>query len=132
MKKPGIINFLLVSLFFFSVFVASCKDTSTAPNPDTVTYPATNLSYSQHIQPILNYYCTAKGCHNGTDIAAGINLTSYLGAFAVVIPKYPNNSPLVLVIKGLEPSHAPYNTVPLSQKEITAITTWVTEGAKNN
>jgi len=132
MKKPYIINYLLAVLFFFSVFIASCKDTSTAPNPDTIDYPASNISYSKYIQPILNYYCTAKGCHNGSDLAGGINLTSYLGAFSELIPKYPNNSPLILVIKGLNPSHVPYNTVPLNQKEITAITTWVTEGAKNN
>jgi hypothetical protein len=132
MKKLYITNILLAFVFFFLVFIASCKDTSTAPNPDNATYPPTNLSYSNNIQGILNHYCTAKGCHNSTDHGGGIDLTSYLGTFSQVIPKYPNNSPLILVIKGLEPNHFNYNTVPLKQNEITAITTWVTEGAKNN
>jgi hypothetical protein len=132
MKKKNVITILLVLIFIVSVFIASCKDTSTAPNPDTITYPTSNISYSQYIQPILNYYCTAKGCHNSTDLGGGIDLTSYLGAWKEVVPKYPNNSPLILVIKGLEPNHVSNNTVPLTKSEITAITTWVTEGAKNN
>jgi len=132
MKKLDIINILLASAFFFLVFIASCKDTSTAPNPGTIDYPASKISYSQYVQPILNYNCTAKGCHNPTDLGGGIDLTSYLGTFSQVIPKYPKNSPLILVITGLEPNHVNNNTIPLNQKEITAITTWVTEGAKNN
>ena len=131
MKKPVIINFLLASLFFFSIFIASCKDTSTAPNPDTINYPASKISYSKYVQPILNYYCTAKGCHNGLDLAGGISLTSYLGAWGQVVAFKPSLSPLVQVIKG-DPNHSVGNTVPLTPKEITAITTWVTEGAQNN
>jgi len=132
MKKNSLINISLTFLFLSSVFIASCKDTSTAPNPDTVTYPTSKVSYQQYIQPIFNFYCTAKGCHNGTDLAGGIDLTSYPGAFSQVIPKYPNNSNLVQVIKGLNTKHVPYNTIPLKQNEITAITTWVSEGAKDN
>jgi hypothetical protein len=132
MKKLCIINILLIALFILPVFISSCKDTSTAPNPDTINYPASNISYNQYIQPIFNYHCNSKGCHNSSDMGGGLDLTSYLGAFSKVIPKYPSNSTLVQVIKGLDPNHVPYNTVPLNQKEITAITTWVTEGAKNN
>jgi hypothetical protein len=131
MKKLCIINILLIALFILPVFISSCKDTSTAPNPDTINYPASNISYSKYVQPILNYSCTAKGCHNGIDLAGGISLTSYLGAWGQVVAFKPSVSPLVQVIKG-DPNHIVGNLVPLNQKEITAITTWVTEGAKNN
>ena len=131
MKKLCIINILLIVLFILPVFISSCKDTSTAPNPVNINYPTSNISYSQYIQPILNYHCTAKGCHNDIDMGGGFSLTSYLEAWSKVSPGHPEVSPLVLVAKG-DPNHPVFNSVPLNQKEIAAVTTWVKEGAKNN
>ncbi len=128
----NVINILLVLIFVVPLIVSACKDTG----PGITNIPASNVSYSQHIQPVFNIYCLASGCHNDQDRAGNLSLTSWSGTTAdylVVAPGYPQNSKLVWRIEGTSGNlMPPLGYAPLSKNQIDGIKTWIKEGAKNN
>ena len=131
------------SLLLFSIFLSfvlaiafGCDDTVSNSGQDI---PTSNVSYSKYIQPIFNLKCTSSGCHDDQTRAGDLSLTSYGNATAdelIVVPYHPENSILVWAIEGesgygpMPPVGAP--VLPLSQKEIQGIKTWIKEGAKSN
>ncbi len=132
------LNFLL-SVIFLSIvfaFLLSCDDTVTNNGEDI---PSSNVSYSRYIQPIFNLKCASSGCHDDQTRAGNLSLTSYANATAdelIIVPYHPENSILVWAIEGtagygpMPPLGAA--VLPLSQKEIQGIKTWIKEGAKSN
>jgi hypothetical protein len=97
----------------------------------------TELKFSQDIAPILVANCT--GCHSGTGQGAKrgkLELTSFekllkgSAAHAVIVPGKPEESSLVLRIKGEETPRMPQggNRV-LSDDAISKIERWVKAGA---
>jgi len=123
--------FPLLLLFFY----AGCDDTTT--NIDNNVIPDSNVSYSQHIQPIFNAKCV--NCHGVGDTEAGLDLTTWAGTTAdpsVVFPGVPGNSKLVWSIEGnpavspMPPIDSPYPA--LTQNQVNGVKKWIEEGAKNN
>jgi hypothetical protein len=97
----------------------------------------TELKFSQDIAPILVANCT--GCHSGTgqglkrgklDLTSFEKLLKGSTAHAVVVPGKPDESSLVLRIKGEETPRMPQgaNRV-LSDEAISKIERWVKAGA---
>lgn len=128
-------NFLIAALFLL-IFIYGCDDSI---NPIYQDIPASNVSYSRHIQPIFNLKCTNSGCHDDQSRAANLSLTSYANTTAdlqIVVPYYPENSILVWAIEGrsasgfMPPPTAP--VAPLTNNQINGIKTWIKEGAKAN
>lgn len=123
--------FLLLLLFFS----AGCDDTTT--NIDNEVIPDSNVSYSQHIQPIFNAKCI--NCHGAGTIESGLDLTTWAGTTAdpsIVFPGEPENSKLVWSIEG-NPAVSPMPPIgtsyrPLTDNQIRGVKTWIAEGAKPN
>jgi len=129
MKK--IIALILLLLY------SGCDDSST--NIDDKEIPASNVSYSQHIQPVFNVKCV--NCHGVGTTEAGLDLTTWSGTIAdpsIVVPNEPDNSKLVWTIDippksgfpQMPPVGSPYR--PLTENQIRGVRTWIAEGALNN
>ena len=128
-------NFLaVVLLFLLSItLLTNCDDTVSSD----IEIPNSNVSYSKSIQPILNLKCATSGCHSSADNAGGYSMQSWSGTSTIpyVLEGDPDNSKLYLVISGKIPPIMPPITstkVPLTEREVTGIKTWISEGAKNN
>jgi len=127
-------NIFFAAAFFAILFVVGCDDTSL----NTIEIPPSNISYSQHIQPILNVKCAVTGCHDAATSAGGYNMSDWSGTVTIpfVIPNDPNNSLTVMTVTGQGglPIMPPVNAsiLPMTDTEITGLKTWIKEGAKNN
>jgi len=127
-------NIFFAATFFAILFVVGCDDTSLNP----IVIPASNVSYSQHIQPVLNVKCAVTGCHDAANSAGGYNMSDWSGTVTIpfVIPNDPNNSLTVMTVTGQGglPIMPPVNAsiLPMTDTEITGLKTWIKEGAKNN
>jgi hypothetical protein len=111
----------------------------------------------QQVQPLLSDIqakiftpkCATPACHvpNGTgpmSLQTGVSYTTLVGpgGTGVASPVYAprlranpgnaNNSVLYLKVAGTLGSRMPLNQQPLSAAEISAIQTWINNGAQNN
>lgn len=130
MKKKTFL--LVITLLLLSI--SSCDDQINIPSDEDI--PDSNISYSQHIQPIFNVRCATAGCHDDQTKAAGLSLTTYQNTTASYVFVYPGNPDASLLVLSVEGRSTypmpPPGRPPLTQKQIKAIRTWVKEGAKNN
>lgn len=94
-------------------------------SPDTVYFTNTIL-------PLLNSNCAMSGCHNGlgNEDASQYTLNTYSGIMAIVKAGNPSSSKLVSVISN--GSMPPKGYTPITAAQLTAIKTWITQGALNN
>ncbi len=128
--------FTLYTIISISVilFISGCDDTSLT----NINIPTSNVSYAQHVQPILNVKCAVTGCHDAATSAGAYNMEDYTNTVKIpfIIPKDPNNSLMVLTVTGQGglPLMPPINAsiLPMTDIEITGLKTWIKEGAKDN
>ena len=121
------------------VFWSSCKDTVTGSTPDVV-FPATHVSYSQHVDLLFAEACAYSGCHAGSSPAKNLNLErpSYTNLMnfntpILVHPGDTTTSPLLMYLDGrLSPPMPPVNRPKLTANQIRGMKQWVLEGAPNN
>lgn len=99
----------------------SCGDTSTVGECDT-----TDISYSVHIQPVLNTYCV--GCHKGANPSGGVSLDSHVGVAQVAASGKLLGS--IYHLDGFVPM--PQNGDPLSACTIAQVKAWVDSGTPDN
>ena len=134
--KKYISIFLIVFAFIAVLTVSACKDTTTADSLDSITIPASNVSFNKYIQPVLTIKCANAGCHDDQTAAGSLSLTTYANVtsdYLVVAPGYPQNSKLVWRIEGTSGNiMPPLGRWPLTKNQIDGIKTWIKEGAKNN
>jgi hypothetical protein len=99
------------------------------------TPPARAASFSKDVLPILKSSCVK--CHGGKETKAKLDLSSYAAAKKGgksgpgFVEGDPNSSLLVTSISGDKPD-MPKKAAPLSKAQVTLISTWIKEGAKNN
>lgn len=132
LKKFSLINFFLCILI---LIFSSCDDTTTNSEIDKKEIPSSNVSFSQHIYPVLNIKCNNAGCHDDQTRAGGISLTTWSNVVAdptVVFPGEPQNSRLVWSIEGISYPMPPVGYPTLTKNQIEGIKKWIEEGAKNN
>lgn len=131
-------NRILITFSFITslMILNNCDDTINQEDLDSITIPSSNVSFNQYIQPVLNARCNNAGCHNSTDRAGGLSLSSHAEAtsdFLVVAPGLPDNSKLIWSIEGRSAyPMPPIGYRPLTKNQIAGIRTWIKEGAKNN
>ncbi len=136
----SIFGTLILALLVLSLNI-SCKDED-ANNPADVVFPATNVSYGQHVQPLFNRACAFSGCHGpDTFLDRGYSLDSYQNltpgaAHELVIPGNPENSKLIWSVEGINGydglRRMPRNLSPLNDNQIQGLRRWIAEGARNN
>ncbi len=134
MQARRIIQIIMVIGFVLPfLIVFGCED-STGPGSDIV-FPDTDVSYSQHVQPLFDQTCALSGCHNDATRAGDLSLTSYHNLTQrpnIVVPGDPNSSLLYLRITGQIGQQMPLNRPPLTQNQQEGIRTWIVEGADFN
>jgi len=97
--------------------------------------PLRAVSFSKDVLPILKTSC--QKCHGGKDGKGGVDLSTYAAmkkggkSGPVFVEGDPDKSPLVTSISGDKPE-MPKKAAPLTKVQVTTISTWVKEGAKNN
>lgn len=127
-----------VILYILLAFFLSCSGDKTAPDQPGQQFPESELSYTLDIRPIFLRDCASFGaCHQSASRAGGLDLATDLPDFMgnsglAVIPTYPEQSNLFNVLLGPVPLVArqmPPEPPFLTENEITAIRTWIQEGA---
>jgi hypothetical protein len=130
MKK--IIFFL--PILFFIILNFGCKD-SLGDSGGNVDFPVSNVSYSQHVQPLFNYKCTYSSCHGVETTSSRLVLASYYDATkypGIIVPKLPDNSILIQRLDGRLQPRMPLSRDTLSRNNYNGLRTWIKEGALNN
>ncbi len=142
-------NFVLLIFFvIIDILFLSCQHEIQFPktsggggvNDTTVTPPTVapsscsidTIYFANTILPLLTSNCAMSGCHNGISggDAGEYTLNTYSGILAIVRPGNPVNSKLVEVISnGTMP---PGGRTPISSSQLSAIETWISQGALNN
>lgn len=118
MKKAVIVLFV----FSLAIIIYACRRDKYIPN----------VCFKENIQPIFISKCANPGCHNPTDRAEGLDLTTYEGALAAVNPGKSLTSKIWLRIRGNNPSMPPKTHKPLTEKEQDYIKYWIDFGAENS
>lgn len=125
------------------MIIAGCSKDSGIQGPEgspsDVVFPASNVSYAQHVQVLFNQTCALVGCHSQAEPGDQLRLDTYenlrfgVRGIPVVIPGDAQNSRLVMKIEGrADGARMPLNRNPLNQNQITGIRTWINEGAQRN
>jgi len=99
----------------------------------TKAAPATNISYSKDVQPILDSRCGK--CHMGEYVSEDLHMDTYESLMEgsengpVIIPGNADDSLLVQkLVEGKMPKRGP----KLTPVQIQIITDWIDAGALNN
>ena len=132
MKNYNFINTFLI-IVVSAVLLYSCDDT----NPADIQIPSENISFNNHVQPLLNLKCNYSGCHDDGSRAGGISLTTWTNVTndpTLVFPFEPESSRLIWSIQNRPGAELmpPLGYHPLIKREIDGIYKWIEEGAKNN
>lgn len=138
MGKKSWVLILVSVVGIAAVFVACGGGVSTAP----ITVVKTDdgkVSFSGTIQPILQANC--QYCHDAGSKRSTLNLMTYEGVMKggdmgpAVVPGDPDGSQLVGSVEKTKTPNMPPNLKrfpPLTKDRITAIRSWISEGAENN
>lgn len=116
--------------------IFSCDDTITNQDVDNRIIPDANVSFSQHIYPVLQVKCFS--CHGNGVYEAGLDLTlrSRFVDGRIVVPGDTLTS--ILVWRIDRPPRAGFNPMPpefmpqLTPNQIRGIKIWIAEGALDN
>ena len=93
-------------------------------NGTTNTCDTTNVSYTTTIQPLIASSCVLSGCHDGSTRSAH-NFSTYTQLIV-------DTSTLVSYVDGTNSDRMPKNGAPLTTCNISKISAWIKQGAKNN
>ena len=126
-------------IFFVIILFTSCDDTLTVQDIDAKDIPTSNVSFSEHIYPVLQVKCAFSGCHSSINPSYGLDLSTWSGLTAdpnVVFPGEPDLSRLIWAIEGNRPPIQPMPPIgysrPVTADQIEGFRTWIDEGALNN
>lgn len=133
----AITSFTLFFLFITVMLYSGCKDSITGGELDNKPIPASNVSYADNIQQVLNLKCASSGCHDDITRAGNYSLTTYTSTTnpEFLFKGHPESSKIVYAI---DPQYANVQPMPplgyaqLTQAQITGIEKWIEEGAKDN
>ena len=99
------------------------------------TAQAASVSFQVDVTPVLERHCFK--CHHGNEAEAGLDLTTHAGilhggdyAGPVVIPGAPEQSPMVLHIRGIYRPKMPKDAGELTESDLHTIRMWISCGAK--
>lgn len=117
---------------------SGCKDEFGSGDLEPIIFPASEVSYYKHVEPLLQQQCAFAGCHLGMNAQMALDLSapSYHKLRNhrpfLVEPGNGSESFLVKKIDGRFPPRMPLNQPALTSNQIEGIKTWINEGALNN
>jgi hypothetical protein len=121
---------------------AGCSDNGGATGPDNGNGDGNEIgdvSFSEHVLPILQANCAGSGCHIGTaSPAQGLDLSTYSGVIAgansgaVVIANDADGSELIMRMEGNSQPSMPFGEDLLPQETVDTVRAWINQGAENN
>jgi len=116
-----------ILLFIALAGINACKH----PSPEQ---EGPEISFKEHVQPIIGGNCTAAGCHPAT--GGEFSLVSYSDVIknGEIKEGDGKNSKLVEVLKETDNDDRMPRppSEPLTANQIQIIELWITQGAKNN
>ncbi len=124
-----------VIIYFLLLFSLMCCNNSINDSGNNIEFPASNVSYSKHVQPLFNYKCNYSSCHGSETTTNRLVLISYIDATrypGIIVPRYPDNSILIQRLDGRLQPRMPLSRDTLSRNQYNGIKTWIKEGALNN
>lgn len=107
----------------------AASGTSTTEPAATGAAPAGEKVAFAQVATIFNASCMP--CHNAQNKKGGVDLTTYEGAKAEVVPGDPAKSEIIAYVKGDKTPRMPFNKPPLSEADMKTLTDWVQGGATN-
>lgn len=111
------------SLSGSSTSSGSGTGTSTSSVNDTGSCSLDTVYFVQTVLPMLTSSCAQSGCHQGI-------LDNYRGIMSIVSPGQPGESDLISITSsGRMP---PRGYTALTAAQIAQLSTWISQGAKNN
>lgn len=140
--KPKILFCLLISISF----AISCEENITTECEDEKMDSAALTKFSDIQKNVFDTNCALSGCHAGTFLSAGLNLTNGKSYEALVNKTSalnsnfklvePGNSENSFIIKMLKNTGEGTTIMPptgkLSNSVIDSISAWINRGAQNN
>ena len=130
---------IFVSIILLIVNFIACDDTITINDVDNTTIPDENVSFADHIYPLLQVKCAFSGCHASPSPADGLDFTTYANVTSDVTVVFPGEPDLSSMVWAIEPNNTAASKMPpietglaLTENQINGIRTWIKEGAKNN
>jgi hypothetical protein len=126
MKNILHISAVVLSIFLFS----SCYYDHP---PEGLPFGCDEVSYSTHIVPILEAYCSTSGCHDGSvkpDLRENVSWNSLVSGGFVNLT-VPEASILYEDVEFIG-NPMPIGGAQLSELNRQLILCWISEGAKNN
>lgn len=100
-------------------------------SPNDIIFPALNVSFRAHVQPLFTLSCNVSGCHDNISHAGNVDLSSWIGVRATNVVNQPGdtNCGLMQVIFGRE-LHT--GSVNINENHRQGLKRWVIEGAQDN
>jgi hypothetical protein len=122
----------------------SCSDSGTNPQDQEFVIPESDLTFTDHIGPMVLAKCGSNsGCHNTTDRAGGLDMTNYqsimlhfvtneFGSEKLVVPGSGEVSFMYRVLLQNQPGVArmPLDGPFLNSNNTNGIKVWIDEGAR--
>ncbi len=141
-RQRNIIIYLLFFMFLMLLVIA-CSDSSTNPADKEFVLPDSDLSFQDHVGPLLLAKCASmNGCHSTVDKAGGLDLTDYqqivqhfvstdAGPVRLVEPGSSDNSFLygILISDYLGRQRMPPDGPYLNANNVQGVKVWIDEGA---
>lgn len=126
---PGVFMVLLL----LSLIGNSCMENSITV-PSDIVFPDSNVSYVNHVEPLMKFTCAAGGCHNVFDNKANLALDTHYGltnaySGAMVIPGKPEQSVLIQILERKVP-HSLIIDFRINDNQLKGLKTWIREGTR--
>ena len=124
-----------ISMIVMCLSFYACND-NVITAPEDIVFPDSNVSYVNHVAPLLKYTCARSGCHSTFDRAGGFALDTYYDlttsfAGAMCRPGNADGSILIQVIEGKLP-HSYITEFRISDNQLLGLKTWINEGISVN
>lgn len=130
---------LILGIIVLTIFVLpiGCKDTIESPDLSKIVFPASGVSYGNHVEPLFLNGCAFSGCHDSETRADGLSLENFQDAISskpgVIIGRDTTNSRLIWRIAGkFGLARMPLDRPALNENQIAGLKKWILEGAQNN
>ncbi|HLX13200.1 MAG TPA: hypothetical protein VKS81_10350 [Bacteroidota bacterium] len=139
-KSTSVAGFSVLAVFVIALTVISCSNVLGPSDINSIKFPASNVSYSEQIQPLFDLGCAFSGCHDPQTQAGTppLVLDSYFDAISssngTIWKGHDTTNSQILW--SIEPKNGflrmPLNRPALNANQINGIKTWILEGCKDN